>query len=117
AFGVVLVIAIVFFLIFVFVKLWPWLQKMVKVVDDLQKLPDFYNLVKTALTDIVADLRNIRKEVNFNDGSSIKDALQRIETRLDTAENARDGIREDLQTLAEKEESLEQLVYRYHEEE
>jgi hypothetical protein len=68
------------------VKLWPHIKRGVAVASELERLPEIAaqvtNLTQTqaAQTDV---LETIRHEVEFNNGSSVKDAITRIEKRLD----------------------------------
>lgn len=56
-------------------KAWSSIVKFVKVVDILIDLPD-------KLQAIEDKLHNVEHEVTTNSGSSIKDAVKRIEDRL-----------------------------------
>jgi hypothetical protein len=58
-------------------KAWGSIVKFVKVVDILIDLPD-------KLQAIEDKLHNVEHEVTTNSGSSIKDAVKRIEDRLNT---------------------------------
>ena len=67
------------FLIVVFVgaliKIWPFISKVVHTIDIISELPD-------RLDKIEARLMNVEHEVRTNGGSSIKDAVKRIEDHL-----------------------------------
>lgn len=60
------------------VKLWPFLSNAVQIVDALVKLPDVAEKVDS-LTDKV---ESIYHETHNNNGSSIKDSVDRIEKHL-----------------------------------
>lgn len=57
----------------VLVKVWPFVSNAVDIVDALVKLPDLAHKVD-----------EIHHEVHYNNGSSVKDAVTRIEKRLDS---------------------------------
>lgn len=56
-------------------KLWPAISKFVHTVDIIVSLP-------TNLAEIHAKLDRVEHEVMTNSGSSLKDAVKRIEERL-----------------------------------
>lgn len=81
----------------VLVKAWPWLKRTVRTVDALAQLPDFIDRTDTTLESQTEILKaqnekivEVHHEVNFNNGSSVKDAVIRIEKAL-RAQTARDG--------------------------
>ena len=55
-----------------FAKAWPKLRAAVKLIDSLAVLPAFIERTDKAIGDI-------RHEVMFNNGSSVKDAVTRVE--------------------------------------
>lgn len=57
------------------IKIWPFISKVVKVIDIISELPE-------RLDKIEARLENVEHEVKTNGGSSIKDAVKRIEDHL-----------------------------------
>ena len=57
------------------IKVWPFISKVVKVIDIISELPD-------RLDKIERRLENVEHEVKTNGGSSIKDAVKRIEDHL-----------------------------------
>jgi hypothetical protein len=54
------------------VKVWPFIRKLFALVDALGQLPEFI-----ARTD--TKIEQIHHEVHFNNGSSVKDAIVRVE--------------------------------------
>lgn len=79
------------------VKVWPKLRALVKLVDALAILPAFIERTDTKLAEI-------HHETHNNDGSSIKDSVDRIElgvrglyNRTDALEAADTKLREDLE--------------------
>ena len=57
------------------VKIWPFISKVVHTIDIISELPD-------RLDKIEARLMDVEHEVKTNGGSSIKDAVKRIEDHL-----------------------------------
>ena len=58
------------------IKIWPFISKVVHTIEIISELPD-------RLDKIEARLMGVEHEVKTNGGSSIKDAVKRIEDRLD----------------------------------
>ena len=61
-------------------SVWPIIVRMVRNLDTLEKLPDFMDRTDAALTAQAKQVDEVHHEVNFNDGSSAKDAIIRLET-------------------------------------
>jgi hypothetical protein len=59
----------------VLVKIWPVISKIVTIVDIISELPE-------RLDKIEQRLETVEHEVKTNGGSSIKDAVKRIEDHL-----------------------------------
>lgn len=59
----------------VLVKIWPFISKVVHTIDIISELPDRLDKIETRLM-------NVEHEVRTNGGSSIKDAVKRIEDHL-----------------------------------
>ena len=85
-------------------KVWPIIARIVHTLDDLDNLPQF--MITTAATLAYQDkqIEEIHHEVKYNNGSSVKDAVRRVETgvagiytRLDSADQDRRELREDLE--------------------
>jgi len=57
------------------IKIWPFISKVVHTIDIISELPD-------RLDKIEARLMGVEHEVKTNGGSSIKDAVKRIEDHL-----------------------------------
>jgi hypothetical protein len=57
------------------IKIWPFISKVVHTIDIISELPD-------RLDKIEARLMGVEYEVKTNGGSSIKDAVKRIEDHL-----------------------------------
>lgn len=74
-------------LIAVLVKLWPALTKMVTIINAVSGLPAFITRTdqtlqtqNQALAGQDTKISEIHHEVHFNNGSSVKDAVIRVET-------------------------------------
>jgi hypothetical protein len=66
-----------------FVKAWPFIAKVVKTVEIISSLPEKFKHVYETLGVLQQGLKAVEHEVKTNGGSSIKDAVLRIERRLD----------------------------------
>lgn len=87
-----------------FVKGWPKIRAGVRLIDSLSQLPDFMVKTTETLQKQDAKIAEIHHEVNYNNGSSVKDAVDRVEIgvkgiyeRLDSADSDRRELREDLE--------------------
>jgi hypothetical protein len=66
------------------VKAWPFITSVVKTVEIISSLPEKFKYVHETLGVLQQGLKAVEHEVKTNGGSSIKDAVMRIEKRLDT---------------------------------
>lgn len=66
------------------VKAWPFIANVVKTVEIITSLPDKFQYVHDKLECLEQGLKAVEHEVKTNGGSSIKDAVIRIEKRLDS---------------------------------
>jgi hypothetical protein len=57
------------------VRVWPYISKLVKTIDIIAELPE-------RLDKIESRIGSVEHEVKTNGGSSIKDAVKRIEDHL-----------------------------------
>lgn len=72
-----------------FWKGWPWLRKtataivhFAQIVDAVQELPAFIERTDKTLDSQNKSIADIHHEVHYNNGSSVKDGVQRVETGL-----------------------------------
>lgn len=65
------------------VKMWPFITSVVKTVEIITELPDRFENIDYKLDTLQIRIINVENEVKVNSGSSIKDAVKRIEDRLD----------------------------------
>jgi hypothetical protein len=66
------------------VKAWPFITSVVKTVEIITELPDRFQRIDEKLDTLEIRLISVEHEVKTNGGSSIKDAVRRIEERLDS---------------------------------
>ena len=72
------------FFVAVLVKAWPFITSVVKTVEIITELPARFEHIYEKLDTLEIRLMSVEHEVKTNGGSSIKDAVKRIEDRLDT---------------------------------
>lgn len=65
------------------VKMWPFITSVVKTVEIITELPERFQHIYDKLDTLEIRLMSVEHEVKTNGGSSIKDAVKRIEERLD----------------------------------
>jgi hypothetical protein len=66
------------------VKAWPFIASVVKTVEIITDLPEQMAYIHNKLDTLEIGLISVEHEVKTNNGSSIKDAVKRIEERLDS---------------------------------
>ena len=83
-------IAFIGFIVFMRKKGWPWILgtaravlTFARVVDAVQGLPDFIDRTDRTLAAQNKQIADIHHEVHFNNGSSVKDAVTRVEQKVD----------------------------------
>jgi hypothetical protein len=86
------------------VKGWPKIRATVRLIDALGALPQFMADTTATLKSQDKKIADIHHEVHFNNGTSVKDGLNRVELgvkgihdRLDRADTDRAELREDLE--------------------
>lgn len=65
-----------------FVKGWPKLRAFVKVMDALTTLPEFMADTTATLKSQDEKIAEIHHQVQYNNGTSVKDSIERIEDHL-----------------------------------
>lgn len=68
----------------VVVKAWPFITGVVKTVEIISSLPEELQYIHRKLDTLEIRIISVEDEVKTNGGSSIKDAVKRIEDRLDS---------------------------------
>lgn len=66
------------------VKMWPFISSVVKTVEIITELPERFQHIDKKLDTLEMRLINVEQEVKTNGGASLKDAIKRVEDRLDT---------------------------------
>lgn len=96
-FQVAVVIIALWLIVRLLVKFWPWLRKVMALTSALAQLPDFIERTDKRIAEI-------HHEVHYNNGSSVKDAVERVELgvkglyeRMDDAEAADAQLRQELE--------------------
>lgn len=103
------------------IKIWPKLRALVKLVDTLSVLPEFMERTDThlQLQDQFMDRTDqrlkdqeekvivIHHEMQYNSGTSMKDATRRNETKLGNVEKSIETLNEKFDVFAE---SIEEKV-------
>lgn len=87
-FGWVVGIAGVFVAIrFIYRKGWPWLKTFAnaiintaEIIDSVKDLPEFIERTDAVLQGQDKQIAEIHHEVHYNNGSSVKDAVARVES-------------------------------------
>lgn len=74
-FWIIAVFALVAFLI----KMWPVFTKAVQIINAVSGLPSFIERTDKTLAGQDSKIAEIHHEVHFNNGSSVKDAVTRVE--------------------------------------
>lgn len=87
-----------------FIKGWPKIRAFVQMVDSLSALAKFMTDTTATLAEQDKKIAEIHHEVNYNNGSSVKDAVARVELgvkglydRADNADRSDAEIREELE--------------------
>lgn len=76
---VAIVIVALYVVVRLLVKFWPWLRKVMALTEALSKLPAFMARTDDTLAAQNVKIAEIHHEVNYNNGSSVKDAVDRVE--------------------------------------
>lgn len=80
--GAGVIILIVVFGIGAIVKMWPMLVKFISVGSAVADLPDTLSTLSEKTEKLEATLQIIKKEVLPNGGSSLRDAVNRMEANM-----------------------------------
>lgn len=89
-------------LIGVLIRLWPFIKNAVAIVDALVALPTLTKQIAAIQTQI----DGIHHETHKNDGSSIKDAVGRVEEGVAGLHGRMDDVDRQLTALAREDEAL-----------
>ena len=96
-----------FFVLFTFVvKAWPFIRSFFQILDALVKLPGFIMKTDKFMDETAKSVKDIHHEVQFNNGSSVKDAVQRIENKVSHLEVGTESLNLFLAGQDKKRDSL-----------
>ena len=114
AIGNLTLIQVVFWLIAVIslialvIKLWPAVSKFVQIINATAGLPKVIQdtearrvLDDSRHEDLTQKVSEIHHEVHYNNGTSVKDGIRRIEIRLEDLTNTDNELREELERTAQ----------------
>lgn len=76
---VAIIVVAIYVLARVLIQFWPWLKKVIGLTDALGELPEFIVAMRQFRDRTDTAIADIRHEVKFNNGSSVKDAIGRVE--------------------------------------
>jgi hypothetical protein len=65
-------------------KSWPMLTKFIQVGNEVAELPETIKHLRADISDLSVKVVTIQKEVLPNGGSSLRDAVNRTEARLES---------------------------------
>lgn len=89
-------------------KTWPVVIQFVQTVISLQTLPDFMDQTTETLAGQNVKIAEIHHEVQFNNGSSVKDAVTRVEKSQKVALVNQQRLEDGIKGLYNRTEVLEQ---------
>ena len=99
------------------VRFWPWLKKVIAFVEALGKLPVFMSETNKTMAEqskTMAEqsrrLADIHHEVHYNNGTSVKDAMDRVELGVKGIYHRLDGLEESVEDLHETDEKLSDQI-------
>ena len=81
-------LAAIIALIAAVIKLWPAIGRFVVIVNATAGLPAYIERADNRHEDLARKVTEIHHEVHFNNGSSVKDAAVRTESRVKRIERA-----------------------------
>lgn len=99
---VIATIAALIGLVGLVVKLWPFISNAVAIVNALVKLPQ----IDVRLGRLERQVDDIHHETHKNDGSSIKDAMGRVEEGVAGLHGRMDDVDRQLAVLTREDEAL-----------
>ena len=95
-------------LIALVIKLWPAVSKFVQIINATAGLPKFIQDMEARLVlddsrheDLTQKVSEIHHEVHYNNGTSVKDGIRRIEIRLEDLTNTDNELRKELERTAQ----------------
>ena len=92
------------------IRFWPWLKKVIAFFDALAQLPVFMVDTNKTMAEQNAKLADIHHEVHYNNGTSVKDAMDRVELGVKGIYHRLDGLEESVEDLHETDEKLSDQI-------
>ena len=91
-------------------RFWPWLRKVMELTAAIAQLPDFIERTDITLRGQDTAIKSIYHETHQNNGSSLKDAVDRVEEGVKGIYNRLDGLEESVEELHETDEKLSDQI-------
>jgi len=92
------------------IRFWPWLKKVIRFFDALAELPVFMVSTNKTMAEQNARLADIHHEVHYNNGTSVKDSMERVELGVKGIYHRLDGLEESVEDLHETDEKLSDQI-------
>jgi len=92
------------------IRFWPWLKKVIRFFDALAELPVFMVDTNKTMAEQNVKLADIHHEVHYNNGTSVKDAMDRVELGVKGIYHRLDGLEESVEDLHETDEKLSDQI-------
>jgi hypothetical protein len=96
------------------VKAWPFFKAFVLTVISIQGLPEFMDRTDTTLANQDEKIAEIHHEVNYNNGSSVKDAVNRLEVGARTDRKMQRRIEKGVAGMYTRIEGIETQLTELH---
>ena len=92
------------------IRFWPWLKKVIRFFDALAELPVFMVDTNKTMAEQNVKLADIHHEVHYNNGTSVKDAMDRVELGVKGIYHRLDGLEDSVEELHETDEKLSDQI-------
>jgi len=92
------------------IRFWPWLKKVIAFIEALGKLPIFMAETNTTMAQQSKALADIHHEVHYNNGTSVKDSMERVELGVKGIYHRLDGLEDSVEVLHETDEKLSDQI-------
>jgi hypothetical protein len=91
-------------------RFWPGLKRLIRGVDAVIQLPDFMENTDKHMKIQTKHLTDIHHEVHYNNGTSVKDSMERVELGVKGIYHRLDGLEESVEVLHETDEKLSDQI-------
>jgi len=92
------------------IRFWPWLKKVIAFFDALAQLPVFMVDTNKTMAEQNVKLADIHHEVHYNNGTSVKDSMERVELGVKGIYHRLDGLEDSVEELHETDEKLSDQI-------